>query len=133
MNACTLWHYGTGYDADDRHLSPPYVTLDDCSKAQGMNLLDLAETHCNNFDRSESMRIITFSSLTQGAAHWLQLSDTNWPFFWCLENVAGLLGPVNVDELAERRVSDLTYDQMNTFSNYNNMGKSNIQVIARIK
>ena len=132
MNACTLWHYGTGYDADDGHLSS-FATLDDRSKTQGMNLLDLAETHCNNFDRSESMRIITFSSLTQGAAHWLQLSDTNWPFFWCLENVAGLLGPVNVDELAERRVSDLTYDQMNTFSNYNNMGKSNIQVIARIK
>ena len=136
MNACTLLHYGTGYDADDGHLSP-HVTLDDCSKAQGMNLFDLAETHCNNVDRSESIRMITrsptFSSLTQGAALWLQLSHTNWPFFWCLENVAGWLGPVNVDELAERRVSNLTCEQMNTFSIYNNTGRSKIQVIARIK
>ena len=40
--------------------------------AQGINLFDLAETHCNNVDRSESIRMITrsptFSSLTQGAA-----------------------------------------------------------------
>ena len=109
----------------------------DQGEAQGMNLFGHAETHCNNFDRSESIRMITrsqtFSSLTQGAALWLQLSDTNWPFFWCLENVAGWLGPVNVDGLAERRVSDLTYEQINTYLSYNNMGKSKIQVIARIK
>ena len=109
----------------------------DQGEAQGMNLFGQAETHCNNVDRSESIRMITrsptFSSLTQGAALWLQLSDTNWPFFWCLENVAGWLGPVNVDGLAERRVSDLTYEQINTYLSYNNMGKSKIQVIARIK
>ena len=44
----------------------------DQGEAQGMNLFGHAETHCNNFDRSESIRIITrsptFSSLTQGAA-----------------------------------------------------------------
>ena len=44
----------------------------DQGEAQGMNLFGQAETHCNNVDRSESIRMITrsptFSSPTQGAA-----------------------------------------------------------------
>ena len=44
----------------------------DQGEAQGINLFGQAETHCNNFYHSESIRMITrsptFSSPTQGAA-----------------------------------------------------------------
>ena len=135
LNECLVFMKGT--DSSSPTLSQVQTGNTDRGEAQGMTLFDLAETHCNNSDRSESIRMITrsptFSSPTQGAALWLQLSDTNWPFFWCLENVAGWLGPVNMDGLAERRVSDLTYEQINDYLSYNNMGKSKIQVIAGIK